>query len=431
LILVGENKSSTILDANKTEGFCAISVGANDVYITGFTIKNADSNGIDVWPYRGNITINGNIIVNNGGHGICLRDVDQSIITGNIITDNGGSGIYLETSSRIMIKENFIANNSCVEPLDGIRLVKASGNCIIGNIVTNNLNGIGLQHSSNNILTGNTIQNNHQYGINLWWSPDNNISRNFITKNGKWFYGILVYDSTENSISENTVQNNWGGIQLGRSSSNVIFHNNFVNNTKQVDLYDGSGYNTWNNSYPSGGNYWSNYNGTDLHNGAYQNETGSDGIGDSPYVVDENNIDHYPLMGPFNSFNTSVGYSVDVISNSTVEDFRYFESNSTIIMHVSNMTANQTAGFCRITIPHELIAPPYNITVNNNSTDYSAIFENETLSIIYFTYEHSRLEIIIIPEFPSTRILTLFTLTTLIATILLKKKRRSKHRPLS
>ncbi|MEM2567033.1 MAG: dockerin type I domain-containing protein [Candidatus Bathyarchaeia archaeon] len=26
---------------------------------------------------------------------------------------------------------------------------------------------------------------------------------------------------------------------------------------------------------------------------------GSDGIGDAPYVIDENNIDHYPLMSPW------------------------------------------------------------------------------------------------------------------------------------
>jgi hypothetical protein len=54
--------------------------------------------------------------------------------------------------------------------------------------------------------------------------------------------------------------------------------------------------NFWDVDYPSGGNYWSDYGGVDVYSGPYQNETGSDGIGDTPYILDENNIDHYPLM---------------------------------------------------------------------------------------------------------------------------------------
>lgn len=47
------------------------------------------------------------------------------------------------------------------------------------------------------------------------------------------------------------------------------------------------------------GNYWSDYNGTDLCQGIYQNETGSDGIGDALYTMDANNTDNYPLMNPW------------------------------------------------------------------------------------------------------------------------------------
>jgi parallel beta-helix repeat protein len=71
-----------------------------------------------------------------------------------------------------------------------------------------------------------------------------------------------------------------------------------VNNTQQVVVYYSS--NNWDDGYPSGGNYWSDYNGTDLYSGPYQNETGSDGIGDTPYVIDANNQDNYPLLQPAN-----------------------------------------------------------------------------------------------------------------------------------
>jgi hypothetical protein len=89
------------------------------------------------------------------------------------------------------------------------------------------------------------------------------------------------------------------GIELDSSSGNSIFHNNFIGNVKQVA--PDSSVNTWDDGYPSGGNYWSDYNGTDTYNGPYQNLTGSDGIGDTPYVIDANNIDHYPLMNPHNA----------------------------------------------------------------------------------------------------------------------------------
>jgi len=57
--------------------------------------------------------------------------------------------------------------------------------------------------------------------------------------------------------------------------------------------------NVWDNGYSSGGNYWSDYNGTDLYSGPYQNVTGSDGIGDTPYVMNANNLDNYPLISTY------------------------------------------------------------------------------------------------------------------------------------
>jgi hypothetical protein len=57
--------------------------------------------------------------------------------------------------------------------------------------------------------------------------------------------------------------------------------------------------NAWDGGYSSGGNYWSEYDGSDLYSGPYQNETGYDWIGDSPYIIGQNNIDRYPLMNPF------------------------------------------------------------------------------------------------------------------------------------
>jgi len=72
------------------------------------------------------------------------------------------------------------------------------------------------------------------------------------------------------------------------SSNNTFYHNDFIDNAYHVDSERST--NVWDNGYPSGGNYWSNYTGVDAN---------SDGIGDTPYIINVNNRDRYPLMNPW------------------------------------------------------------------------------------------------------------------------------------
>jgi len=69
-----------------------------------------------------------------------------------------------------------------------------------------------------------------------------------------------------------------------------------VDNTEQVLASKLDSTNVWDDDYPSGGSYWSDYNGVDVKNGPNQDQPSSDGIGDTPYVIDANNQDRYPLM---------------------------------------------------------------------------------------------------------------------------------------
>lgn len=130
----------------------------------------------------------------------------------------------------------------------------------------------------------------------LWYySSKNSIYRNNITNNAQ--YGIFLEHSSNNSIYGNNIMNNGCGIDLFRSSGNRIFHNNFINNVRQVCSYESV--NVWDDGYPSGGNYWSDYVGVDEKSGPRQDKPGSDGIGDTSYVIDYHNVDRYPLMRPW------------------------------------------------------------------------------------------------------------------------------------
>jgi hypothetical protein len=180
--------------------------------------------------------------------------------------------------------------------------------------------------------------------------------------------------------------------------------------------------NEWDNDFE--GNYWSDYVGTDANN---------DGIGDSSYPVaalptippELRQYDHYPLMGIFHSFHAFSDYYVDIISNSTIEDFSYFHLNNTIRIIVSNITANQTLGFCRVCIPHALMSEPYNVTIDGAEPYYVnyTIYDNGTHRWIYFIYQHSTLEIIITPEFPWMMLMPLLIVASLLTALICKRKR--------
>jgi parallel beta-helix repeat protein len=105
-------------------------------------------------------------------------------------------------------------------------------------------------------------------------------------------------ESTGNIIVGNTISDNEYGIGLEECSGNIIYHNNFINNTVHAGV-SVPHLNIWDDGYPSGGNYWSDYVGVDVKSGPNQDLHGSDGVGDTPYIIDANNRDHYPLMNPY------------------------------------------------------------------------------------------------------------------------------------
>jgi parallel beta-helix repeat protein len=347
-----------------------------------------------------------------------VEGTDKIVSSDNItytLTGNINDSIVVERDNIVVDGAGYTLEGNRT----GIKLTSRSNVTIKNTEIRAFWDGIEVDYSLDITITENNITSCQASGIYLYESSWNNISGNDITND---FYGIYLWYSSNNSIYRNNITNNDYGIWIQTGSQdNSIYHNNFMDNSKQAF---GGDYqiNTWDDGYPSGGNYWSDYNGTDLYSGSYQNETGSDGIRDTKYVIDGNNADNYPLMGTFADFNATSEQHVQTICNSTISDFKF---NGTAICF--NVTGEKgTIGFCRICIPTALINGTYRVFVNGTEVTCNLLpCSNSTYSYLYFNYTHSTQEVVIILEFPSFLILPLFMIATLLAVIVYKRKKRN------
>jgi len=336
---------------------------------------------------------------------------------------------------------SIIANNSVMNNFDGIRFDHSSNNNMISgnNVTANTCYGIRLFYdpsangsqlagpSCNNTICGNNVTDN-ETGIRLDFPSNNTVCANNVANNSD---GIGLYGSSNgNIVSENNITNSTYGLWFHSSYGSRIYHNNFIGNTYTV--YPSFALNLWDAGYPSGGNYWSTiYHGEDIYSGLYQNETGSDGIGDTPYFQDK-----YPLMGMFNNYNVTYftppnvphTCNVTAISNSTISDFAapiWIEYPETIFLQFNVSGAEGSNGFCRVSFPTAMINGPYHVSLNGTEIPYTLLLcSDANTSHLYFTYNHSTQEVMIIPEFPSAMVLTFFFAATPIAATIYRRKRR-------
>jgi parallel beta-helix repeat protein len=416
--------------------------------VSGNTVTGSNSHGIYLYSspilssnYN---SISGNNITENGVHGVYVESSNNNTILGNNITENKQFGIQLSSSSNNSIFMNYVEANS----FHGIYLDSSQNNSIYGNNVTNNEFGITIIWSSDhNSVSDNNVQANSNCGIYVHYSSNNIIFGNNATKNqaganvllyystnnkvfdndlanstngvflsggsdnsifenrilncyesGVWLHsdfnsiignnvtycynGIGVGYYHNNTICKNNLINNNNGVYLHVSSDNHLFHNNFINNSVQAYV---QGTNSWNDSYPSGGNYWSGYTDVDSSSGPYQNITGvPDGIWDHPYIINENNTDHYPLKFPYETQPPAI----TILS----PENKTYAVNSGIQL---NFTIDEFASW----IGYSLNGQP-NATITGNTTlpllldgwHYVIVYANDTfgnmgMNIVYFAVD--------------------------------------------
>jgi parallel beta-helix repeat protein len=339
--IIGESKETTIVNAS---GFYdGISITADNVTVRELTVRNAAFRGIRIKSSRCYIS-NSNIIENNEGIFLDGREPEVTVRNNTII-------------------ENSILRNSDI----GISLWASCHNQILHNTVKDNdFLGIFLySNASNNTIKRNEIRNNGDVGILLDLDCSHNILiNNNISYNGflfiAWWSGVVLNTRChENQMLGNKIcDNKRGFFQRYSCNNNIICHNNFINNLEQVYSENPQCMNIWDYGYPSGGNHWSDYNGTDSYKGIHQNETGSDGLGDTPNVLDADNQDNYPLMNYYISdvavidiilSHSVVGQGHSAYVNVTLANEGSYLETLNVTLH-ANLTLIQTR---TITLPSE------------------------------------------------------------------------------
>jgi parallel beta-helix repeat protein len=290
--------------------------------------------------------------------------------------ENNYQGILIAYSNNITIRQNNVTNNR-----NGICLEFSFNNTVLGNNVTNNdVVGVSLRESCNNNIYRNNVINPYETGISLDRSSNNTLSQNNISNNTN---GICLFDSLNNTISGNNITFNYDGIWLVisyssslDSSSNRFYHNNFINNTNHVGFGPKSVINSWDDGYPSGGNYWSDYVSVDVKNGIGQDLPGSDGIGDTPYVIDADNVDRYPLMNPYGApppptYSLTITATVGGTTDPAPETYSY-TANSTVQVTVIP-EANYLFDYWELDSVNVGSANPYSVHMDKDHT-LKAIF---------------------------------------------------------
>ncbi len=213
-------------------------------------------------------------IQKNGSIYFLMDDVDQgvSISKDDVVFDGNGHSINPTTRGVLLFGVHNVTVKNCVIKGGkevGFMVDRSSHIKILNNTITGtSVLFPGLQPTG---------------GISFWIVNSSIISGNYLADNQE---GIFIgAESNYNLIVGNAIINNEKGISFYESSNNTIYYNTFENNSIQIYDRDLTSENTWENK--GEGNYWSDYNGTDINN---------DGIGDSPHILDVNNKDNYPLI---------------------------------------------------------------------------------------------------------------------------------------
>jgi parallel beta-helix repeat protein len=233
-----------------------------------------------------NIVIENNVL-SNINTGIDANAANNTLVTGNSLNNLTTAIGYTSWYGFGPSVNNIISKNNITNAMEGIQLNFANSNTVTDNIIVNAYDPIYA--GNNSVVARNTLINGiDAIGVCSYNTVYDNVISGFSDS------GLLLIGANS-TIYQNTIANCTNVVAVDGSSGsyslgNLLYHNNFLNNSQSILLMDNSSVpiNFWDNGKE--GNYWSSYNGTDSN---------ADGIGDTSYQIGDNNTDLYPLMQPY------------------------------------------------------------------------------------------------------------------------------------
>ncbi|MBN1539346.1 MAG: right-handed parallel beta-helix repeat-containing protein [Candidatus Thermoplasmatota archaeon] len=282
----------------------------NGIFIDNCTFRRSPYFQFNCLTDASNIFINNTRIL-DGVIGMALTDVKNCTIAKTTFGNNVQGAVSIHRSSDVIVDNISIIGGS------GAISISDSSNITVSrsSVRNNNLSiAIGCNQVRNFTFRENSLENNKNLLI-LKDTSDGIISRNTFRNSNcgisspEWNTGLEVF--------ENEFYQCESGIWLTNIGESRVYHNNEFNPNGSASLDPSC---SFDDGYPSGGNYWAFYD--EASEGAF--DVDNDGIADVPLGFDNGKIyDRYPLIRPFGT-------------NPPIANFTYFIDNSTVTFDAAN-----------------------------------------------------------------------------------------------
>ena len=292
------NATNVVVEANAVtrNGWAGLHVStAASLVVSANSVSGNSRAGISLESST-QVLVHGNTAFSNLANGMLLDGIQELVLSANVVSSSGQTGVSIGASRDLNVTGNTVSGNR----YGGIVLAGAERTSLSGNRITNNSNGVSFLFSRDVRIEGNNVSHNQEYGAYLADIETVTVARNHLAGNE---IGVGIEGCRNATVEANEVRDGTYGLYLFRCSGLRTFHNSFESNLVP-GMDDMGAENAWDDGYPSGGNYWSDYGGYDRCSGANQTDCPrADGIGDVLYVVDPTSIDRYPLMRPYGTAN--------------------------------------------------------------------------------------------------------------------------------